>query len=909
MVKKTMLAALAFVAMAAEAQKIDFNLPGKESTSTEDGFVSWSMGRTMGSQSAEFETPDGGKITIKVEAVTGEGFEGNGVNCNWWKDGVNKYSKLVSDGVYPIILDAANNYTPSTTKNMGLKFTISGLPAGNHSLSAYHNNTDGLTNPYPKLNVKVNGETVLTGVEQSIRAQSLEKAGMSHISFTAKAGEDVVIEYQTVMEEGKTYSNCYAVVNALVFDKEDPNTAAVCVMPQHLDFHYDCDATGEARLEWTAGSTAVKHQLYFGTDADNLSMLTETPATTYTTEKLSALYTYYWRVDEVDASGKVIEGDVWSFRPRHDAFPGAEGYGRYAIGGRGGTVYHVTNLSDDVDNPREGSLRYGIKNVTGPRTIVFDIGGYITLKGRLTCSDPYVTIAGQTAPGQGITLRGAPFGVASDGITRFIRSYRGYGGDANGPIEAEQNKGLDGLGMAGNDNSIMDHCSVSWTTDEAFSSRNSMGITLQRTMISEALNQADHPNYSSGNRHGYAATIGGGKDGKGAGSYHHNLLAHCEGRNWSLSGGLTGGGDYDGSIDAFNNVVYNWGSRATDGGTHMLNFVNNYYKKGPATSQNYLLRHQFEGTGNGSQAAYVKGNIREETNGTKTQDKEGNTYRYETSGGQVLSWEPWSAEPFFPSLANIESAEAAYYNVLSDVGCTLPFFNDHDKRIVRETATRTTTYKGSKTGKAGLIDREWDAEGYVTIAAKKRAADWDTDQDGMPDWWEDANGLDKAVADNNLDIDGDGYTALEDYLNWMALPHYELANGDTLQIALHDFFAGYPVDGTEYSVPSPVAGVTLDADNLTFYTANATSKLVAINVTAAYKGFSLTRTFNVFVDGPAAGDANGDGNISVADLSMIASYILGDTPEGFNQKAADVNKDGSISVADLSLIASMILEN
>ena len=155
-------------------------------------------------------------------------------------------------------------------------------------------------------------------------------------------------------------------------------------------------------------------------------------------------------------------------------------------------------------------------------------------------------------------------------------------------------------------------------------------------------------------------------------------------------------------------MVYNWGHRASDGGTHELNFVNNYYKKGSATSQNYLLRHQFEGTGSGTQRAYVSGNIREETSGSKTKDALNNTYKYETSGGQVLNWEPWSNEPFFPSYANIETAEAAYKNVLSDVGCTQPFFDNHDQRMVNETLNRSYSTKGVRSKKNGIIDTEED---------------------------------------------------------------------------------------------------------------------------------------------------------------------------------------------------------
>lgn len=832
-----------------QAQKIDFNLSGRSNSSTADGFAYWEVNRAQGAQTATF---DG--VTITVSAVTGDGFEGNGMNNNWWKDGVNKYDKLVSDGVYPVILDAQNNYTPSTTKNMGIQFVISGLTPGEHSLCAYHNNTDGIMSPsYPKVNVIVNGKLQQEGVEQTIRAQTLNEAGMSYVRFTAEEGKDVTVQYVTAIETGVQYINNYVAVNALIFDQPNPKTQANTPSPAHQDYHANCDA-GSVTLSWNGGSAAVKHRVLIGTSPDNLRQVYEGLESSYTTALTGDARwgVNYWRIDEIDIHNNVHTGEIWAFRPRRTAFPGAEGYGRYAIGGRDGIVYHVTSLDDDVNNPQPGTFRYGITKVSGPRTIVFDVCGYITLQGRLTCSDPYVTIAGQTAPGEGITFRGAPFGMNSDGITRFIRVYRGYAGDASGPIEAEQNKGLDGLGMAGSDNAIMDHCSVAWTTDEGFSSRNARGITLQHTLIAEALNAADHPNYPEpGHHHGYAATIGGGASGHGAGSYHHNLLAHNEGRNWSLSGGLDGSGAYDGAHDVFNNVVYNWGNRATDGGTHQLNFVNNYYKMGPATTQTLLLRHQFEGTGKGSQAAYVGGNLRENLNGTKTADAENETYRYELSGGQTLDWNPWNNTPFFNSWATIETAEAAYVNTLSDVGCNQPMMNGHDKRMVTETVSGTYSRKGSKTGMAGLIDREWDAEGYVAIEEIHRAADFDTDQDGMPDWWE---ALGSAITGGE-GIDSEGYTPLERYLNWLAAPHFSIAAGATQTVNLRDFFAGYPETATfTAAAPAPTYGggsdapctATVNGATMTV-TAGSGNALATVRVTATAGDISLTRDFNIHI--------------------------------------------------------------
>ena len=849
------------------AQKIDFNLPGKESQSLEDGYANWALGRTASGE-ATFTSNEGNAVSIKVESV--EGTEGNAVFCNWWKDGVTRYSKLVSDGIYPIILGSDNNYTWSSSKPMGLKFTISGLSAGKHTLTAYHNNTDGKLSPsYPTVKVVVDGTTLQQGIAQTIRAEKTADAGMSHVQFQVTEGKPVVVEYISEPQEGTTYINTSVAVNALLFDQTNPKTQAANPQPAHQDFHADADSKS-ITLTWTPAQAATLHHVMVGTDAANLQQVGTTTQPQYTLQQVSNMNTYYWRIDEEDATGTRYEGEVWSFRPRHLAFPGAEGYGRFAIGGRGGSVYHVTSLDDNPSDPQPGTLRYGIVCEKGPRTIVFDVSGYITLKARLTCSDKYVTVAGQTAPGKGIILRGAPFGMNSDGITRFLRIYRGYAS-----TEEEQNRGLDGFGMAGADHAIMDHCTIAWTTDEGFSSRGAKSITLQRTMIAEALNCADHPNYGSGACHGYAATIGGGQ-GSGVGSFHHNLLAHCEGRNWSLSGGLTGGGAYDGAHDVFNNVVYNWGGRATDGGSHEINFVNNYYRMGEATSQKYLLRLQLEGTGTGTQSAYVSGNIREEKSGTLTQDKLNTTYRYETSGGQVVNWEPFVTAPFFPSYATIESAEEALRNVLSDVGCNMPSPTAHEERIVQETLNKTYTYKGSKTGKKGLIDREADAGGYEEIGSETREADYDSDADGMPNWWEKLHGLDPQVADNNSDANGDGYTALEEYLNWMAEPHYFIQPGASLSIPLSPLFAGYSqaalysasADKNNYQALINGAVLTVKAAQR--------EETATIEVTCEEGSHHYTRHINICVSGTGTGITHP--TASGQTEHRAAQYTLGGTP-------------------------------
>lgn len=432
------------------------------------------------------------------------------------------------------------------------------------------------------------------------------------------------------------------------------------------------------------------------------------------------------------------------------AFPGAMGYGRYAKGGRGGRVIHVTNLNDRGP----GSFRAAIDE-TGPRTIVFDVSGVIELQSKIlitgTKGNGEVTVAAHTAPGKGIVLKGWTFGMigGNDVVVRFLRTR----------IGTSSGETMDGMGMASAVNSIFDHCSVSWTIDEAFSSRGANNITLQRTLISEALNEAGHAKYDPGTQHGYCASIGGE-----IGSYHHNLLAHCSGRNWSLAGGLGKSPFvYVGKQDIRNNVVYNWRNRTTDGGSHEVNFVNNYYKPGPATEVFFALNAQNDGFP-GTQRYYFEGNIME------GHWDESNQAAGKRATGEARDYDPWVYQPFFESFVNTQSARDAYQNVLADVGANVPMLDDHDKRIIEEVRNGTFTYRGSKTGYPGLPDNEADVGGFEEYPVVQRDASWDTDRDGMPNHWEELHGLgpNNPADGNQTNFSSVGYTNLEIYLAELA---------------------------------------------------------------------------------------------------------------------------------------------
>jgi hypothetical protein len=209
-------------------------------------------------------------------------------------------------------------------------------------------------------------------------------------------------------------------------------------------------------------------------------------------------------------------------------------------------------------------------------------------------------------------------------------------------------------------------------------------------------------------------------------SLHHNLLAHCEGRNWSMAGGLDAGGFFRGRLDIFNNVVYNWGGRTTDGGAHEVNFVNNYYRPGAASTYFKALKAQY-GNFPGTQQYYVSGNVMpgyfDESNQAAGREATG-----ENGGSPPTTYSPWVASPFFPSHATIESARAAYKRVLSDVGCNQPLLDDHDRRVIQETRSGSYTYTGTGPygGSPGLPNSQDDVGGWEDYPTISRPATWDT---------------------------------------------------------------------------------------------------------------------------------------------------------------------------------------
>ena len=406
------------------------------------------------------------------------------------------------------------------------------------------------------------------------------------------------------------------------------------------------------------------------------------------------------------------------------AFPTAEGFGRYATGGRGGIIYKVTNLNDSG----EGSLRKGILK-KGPRIIVFDISGTINLESNLDVNRGDLTILGHTAPEDGITLKGYPFTIKAENV--IVRYLRFRMGDING-IEG------DALGCRNTKNVIIDHCSVSWSTDEVASFYNNSNFTFQWCIVSEALNHSVH----SKGVHGYGGIWGGVNA-----SFHHNLIANNNSRNPRFSGSETTENSDNEFVDFRNNVIFNWGDNSIYGGEDgRYNIINNYYKPGPATNSIKASRivNPYEPYGK----FYVDGNFVEGDEKVSS-----NNWM-----GGVQCDHPDSAKVDNPIDINenvvTTDASTAYEVVIKNAGASKQR-DEADQRIINQ------LNKGIAEGKTGLIDSQEEVGGWPELPTEKGKKD--TDNDGIPDYWEKKNKLDCKKADADLFTIDPKYTNIEMY--------------------------------------------------------------------------------------------------------------------------------------------------
>ncbi|MCX7985202.1 MAG: pectate lyase [Bacteroidetes bacterium] len=417
------------------------------------------------------------------------------------------------------------------------------------------------------------------------------------------------------------------------------------------------------------------------------------------------------------------------------AFPGAEGFGRFTSGGRGGTVLYVTNLNDSGP----GSLRAAVE-AHGPRMVLFKISGTIELQSPLRIKEPNITIAGQTAPGDGICIRNNTLDIATDNvIIRFIRCRLGDEAKVqDDAIHALQGKNI-----------IIDHCSFSWSVDEVASFYDKVeNLTVQWCIISESLNKSVHRK----GEHGYGGIWGGRYT-----TFHHNLLAHHTSRTPRFNNGNIHRPDEH--VDCVNNVIYNWGYNSAYGGElgyHNIRF--NYYKPGPATR--VPVRNRIVEPWDSTGFWYVEGNFIE--------------------GDSVVSADNWSggvqgkfahyfrerrpSHPFETAPVTVHTPHEAFQLVLQYAGACFPKRDPIDARIIEETRTGTarfgTQWDG---GRNGIIDSQKDVGGWPVLHSDP--APIDTDSDGIPDAWEQAHGLNPNDPHDGSALTPDGYTLLEVYLH------------------------------------------------------------------------------------------------------------------------------------------------
>jgi hypothetical protein len=464
----------------------------------------------------------------------------------------------------------------------------------------------------------------------------------------------------------------------------------------------------------------------------------------------------------------------WAARPYDlpqadiPAFPGAEGGGKFSFGGRGGKVYVVTSLADSGP----GSLREACEQ-GGARTIVFNVAGIIRLKTPLIIRAPYITIAGQTAPGDGVCVAGESVWINThDVIIRYMRFRRG-----------ETNVGRRDDAIGGNPvgNIMIDHVSASWGLDENMSMYRHMyndstgekeqklgtvNITIQNSIFAEALDTWNHS---------FGSTLGGENC-----TFMRNLWANNTGRNPSIG--------WNGIFNFVNNVVFNWVHRSTDGGDYraMFNIINNYYKPGPLTSKTSPVGHRILKPEAGRSKlkyqvygrAYVSGNIMEGSERVTKDNWDGGVQVEELeNAGKYTADMKWTTPLPMPELT-ILPAKEAYQYVLNNAGATLPKRDPVDTRVAEQVKTGKIKYKeGVKLPETQFKHRRLPIDSYkqgiITDISQvggypeyKGTPYKDADKDGMPDEWETKHGLNaKNASDARLDRNKDGYTNIEEYLN------------------------------------------------------------------------------------------------------------------------------------------------
>lgn len=590
------------------------------------------------------------------------------------------------------------------------------------------------------------------------------------------------------------------------------------------------------------------------------------------------------------------------------AFPGAEGFGRYVTGGRGGKVYHVTNLNDSG----EGSLRWALGQ-TGSKIIVFDLSGTIHLNSALSIPGN-TTISGQTAPGGGICVADYPVTITGNNvIVRYMRFRLG-----NKHVLVDGADGWDGFGGFDKQDWMIDHCSVSWSIDECLSVLGNKNTTVQWCLVAQSLVNAGH---TKGN-HGY----GGNWGGSGA-SFHHNLIAHHTSRTPRLGPRPTT--QLDERMDMRNNVIYNFGGNGCYGGEGMtVNIVNNYYKPGPGTptdkkgyriagigvrTNKYVTTYpayapalhlwgKYYVTGNYN-TKYSSVNNDNWTYGVINQvtasDCDG-TFTEKTKDTIKLT-EPM---PFIATTTH--SAADAYNRVLDYAGASLSR-DDFDALMVSDAREGKASYTGSGLSKGFINSQEdnrpsdapadWSA--WPTLASI--AAPVDTDGDGMPDTWERANGLDPNDASDGAAVADNGYTNVENYMNSLVADITAKQNaGGTVEGSIIE--EGDEPVASEYELSQQTSNDDWTFSNgFSIKTSNGYSSGTGCGIAGIKYSRNATYTINIpegiVIDKVEFnGYCNADGEAKTAYLQILGSQTFGATQYVFPSRSGSKSVSHTVSL-------------
>jgi hypothetical protein len=454
------------------------------------------------------------------------------------------------------------------------------------------------------------------------------------------------------------------------------------------------------------------------------------------------------------------------------AFPGAEGIGAYTTGGRGmasepTTVYEVTDLTDNVTAPTVGSFRYAVTNNSPAatyRTVVFRVSGTIRLAGPLSLNRANTTIAGQTAPGDGICIADYPVSISANNL--IVRHLRIRLGDRYQQARLGNDDAFSGTGRK---NIIIDHCTMSWSDDETFTVYGGDSTTLQWNIMSEPLDRSYHDEGTGIQNHGYGGIWGGRKA-----SFHHNLVAHVRGRAPRFDGSRNLSPNTPGqeNADFRNNVIYNWADYNVNGGEGgNYNIINNYYKYGPSTpntstagvNRRNMIINPYRQTSSPVLPYgkyYLEGNF-VDNSATVTAN---NWLGAAMNGGSLADTvQSKVTAPFDIAPLNTQSAVDAYNAVLAGAGATLPKRDTLDERIVNDVRNRTGRLIDVQGGYAAGTPFSTSQTAWPTLNSLPAPAD--TDHDGMPDSWETANASNPNDASDRSIIAPNGYTLLENYLN------------------------------------------------------------------------------------------------------------------------------------------------